>query len=492
MKMQDAGRLIASLALLVWPLIGQAHSFGRIYNLPVPFWLYAWGSAAALIASFLVVGIFVTSREQVSGPAKRDISGHFLIEYFRSFRLLTLLQVLSVAGLLLCIATGLWGSRSPYSNFNMTFFWIVFMLGYAYLTAITGDLYCRINPWRVMAESLQKFFSKFGTGLYVYPEKLGVWPAVILYMAFIWIELFGRTLPYSLGLLLLAYSVINFIGVAVIGIKSWFRYCEFLSVFMRLLAAMAPIEIVRPDDGSETRISLRMPFTGLIDSPAEKSGLLVFILFMLSSTAFDGLRETIVWQKIYWGDLYNWKIQALAGNDPLTAFSRASQLFMLWQSFWLLLSPFIYLLVYLLFIWLMRLLTRVSVSVKQLSQEFAFSLLPIVLVYNITHYYTLIQSQGVKIVSLMSDPFGWGWNLFGTARWLQRAIIPDAGTVWHVQVGLIVLGHIVSVYVAHVVALRIFPTHRQAVISQIPMLFLMVIFTVAGLWILSQPVRTGA
>ena len=95
----------------------------------------------------------------------------------------------------------------------------------------------------------------------------------------------------------------------------------------------------------------------------------------------------------------------------------------------------------------------------------------------------------MKIVSLASDPLGRNWNLFGTAHWLQRTIIPDAATVWHVHVGLIVFGHIVSVYLAHRVALRIFPTHRQAVLSQLPMLALMVCFTTAGLWILSQPLE---
>ena len=106
-------------------------------------------------------------------------------------------------------------------------------------------------------------------------------------------------------------------------------------------------------------------------------------------------------------------------------------------------------------------------------------------------YYTLLQTQGVKIIQLVSDPFGFGWNLFGTADWMQRTIIPDAGTVWHVQVGLIVLGHIISVYLAHCVALRLFGTRREAAISQLPMLVLMIGLTASGLWILSQPLATA-
>jgi hypothetical protein len=50
---------------------------------------------------------------------------------------------------------------------------------------------------------------------------------------------------------------------------------------------------------------------------------------------------------------------------------------------------------------------------------------------------------------------------------------------------------VVSVYLAHVRALELFPRTRQAVVSQLPMLVLMVAFTAAGLWILSLPIASG-
>jgi hypothetical protein len=74
---------------------------------------------------------------------------------------------------------------------------------------------------------------------------------------------------------------------------------------------------------------------------------------------------------------------------------------------------------------------------------------------------------------------------------MQQPIIPPASLVWHTQVGLILLGHLVSVYLAHVQALRFFPEGHKAVRSQIPMLILMIAFTTAGLWILSLPISAG-
>jgi len=59
--------------------------------------------------------------------------------------------------------------------------------------------------------------------------------------------------------------------------------------------------------------------------------------------------------------------------------------------------------------------------------------------------------------------------------------------VWHTEVALILIGHVISVYVAHRVAMRLFPTRRQAMLAQLPMLVLMVAYTVLGLWVISLP-----
>ena len=119
--------------------------------------------------------------------------------------------------------------------------------------------------------------------------------------------------------------------------------------------------------------------------------------------------------------------------------------------------------------------------------RFTYSLVPIAFVYNVTHYYTLLLAQGGQIVRLVSDPFGWGWNLFGTARWRVEPWVVDVEAIWHTQVALILLGHIVSVYVAHMEALKLFGSPRRAAMSQLPILVLMVLFTTSGLWILSLP-----
>jgi len=401
----------------------------------------------------------------------------------RRLHLVQVLRVLSLLCLVLSIVTGLYGSRDPYRNLNMTLFWVMFVLGFAYATALIGDLYARINPWRVLADGLGCVWRGYRRGLLRYPQRLAYWPALALYMGFIWIELFGNTRPYSLSTWLAVYTAINVVAAGVFGAADWFRYGEFFSVFLRLIAKMAPIDYV---PGQHLR--LRMPFAGLMQERANSWSELVFILFMLSSTAFDGLRATVAWYRIVWGDVTGLLTQWL-GKQPIYLYPKLRPWYLLYESAWLLLSPFLYLAVYLLFVAMTRVLLGGRHTLRELALSFAYSLLPIALVYHVTHYYTLLLTQGVKIISLLSDPFGYGWNLFGTAGMFRAPILPELGTVWHTQVGLILFGHIVSVWIAHAEALRLFPSRGRALLSQLPMLILMVLFTTAGLWILAQPIQ---
>jgi hypothetical protein len=119
------------------------------------------------------------------------------------------------------------------------------------------------------------------------------------------------------------------------------------------------------------------------------------------------------------------------------------------------------------------------------------TLVPIAFVYHLTHYYTLLLEQGGQLLKIVSDPFGFGWDLFGTANVTIAPVMLDVGNIWLTQVALIVFGHIVSVYLAHVEALRIFSSPLRAAISQLPMLVLMMVFTNLGLWILSLPIAGG-
>lgn len=492
-------RLLLFLLLSFLPLSAIAHSFGRVYNLPVPVWMYLYGAAAALILSFIVIGYFVGVKPGQAGGGGgryldlRQDSRFIWLSVLGNKWLVCGAQAISLLGLCLCIVTGLLGNPNPYGNFNMTFFWVLFVLAFAWTTVVVGNVYAVLNPWQILLRLISRIWQRFETGIFQYPKRLDYWPAVGFYMAFIWIELFAGTAPITLSYILLGYTGILVVGSLLFGWRDWLKHAEFFTLFLRLLAMMAPLQYTPATELKErSQLRLVWPFSVLQEKRASSAAVLVFVLFMLSSTAFDGLHETRTWRSWFWIELYKSYFSAHLGSNPFKAYPVMREYFQIWQAFWLLASPFVYLLVYLLFIAMTKWVVRSTISTWQLALRFAYSLLPIALVYHVTHYYTLVQSQAIKILPLASDPLGKRWDLFGTADWFKYNIIPDPEVVWHVQVVLIVIGHIISVYVAHQIALQTFSTHKQAVLSQIPMLILMVLFTTAGLWILSQPIQAGA
>ena len=477
-------RFAAALGALVFASSAEAHSFGKLYNLPVPLWLYLYGAVAALVLSFVVIAWFgsqtvasLTLREQEHRPCARAAGSD-------SSLWLRIAQVISLALLALGIVSGFAGSQNPYANFNMSGFWISFVLGFAYLVALCGPLYERLNPWALIVRALERLTGDW-QGRIARPERLGVLPALLLYMGFIWVELFGTTTPRSLSGLLCVYTLINLAGAVWLGRCAWFRQGEFFAVFLHFFALCAPLH------WQAGCIRWQWPFAGLLRERTLHWSSVVFILFMLSSTAFDGLRETLPWVKLFWKDLYVSFWLPLLGGNVVESYPRLQAIYLAWQTTALLLSPFIYLAAYLACLKLAQVLTRSGHSLRELALRFAPTLVPIALVYHVTHYYTLLFTQGAQLPWLLSDPLGtgseWAW------RWLgePRAFIPDAGTVWHTQVGLIVLGHIVSVVLAHRVALEVFATRRAATLSQLPMLLLMMLYTGSGLWILAQPLNPG-
>lgn len=493
-----SSQMIRKLTTIAWcvlaagPGAASAHAFAAPYTLPVPVWMYAYGAAAALVVSFVVVGVFANAPLGVAQRAAPDVAAGRTL-HLRSGIAVGAARVMSVFALLLTIVTGLLGNQNPFANLSMTLFWIVFVLGLTYLTAVIGNVYSLINPWRVLCDWIEHLAPRTFRPRVQYPRELGYYPAVVLYMAFIWLELFGHTKPATLALALLIYSGMNFVGAALFGRELWFRYGEFFAVFFRLIGKMAPIDLEAESTTSASggeRFRLRRPFVGLLEERAEHMSLVIFVLFMLSSTAFDGLHETLPWVGVFWKDIYPLlepSVRALS-EQP---YAISAHLYYIWQWLSLFLSAFVYFAVYLVFITVTKAIVRSDRPVKDLALQFGFSLVPIAFVYHLTHYYTLLASQGVQIAKLISDPFGVGWDLFGTADANIQPLIIDVNVIWHTQVALILIGHIVSVYLAHTDALRVFSSGRRAMVSQLPMLFLMVILTTAGLWILSLPLAPG-
>jgi hypothetical protein len=151
------------------------------------------------------------------------------------------------------------------------------------------------------------------------------------------------------------------------------------------------------------------------------------------------------------------------------------------------LFPLLFVAVYSLTAWTMARLTGAP-DVRDVACAFVLSLVPIAVAYHLAHYFSLLVTAGQFIIPLASDPFGFGWNLFSTAKYKVDLGILSPYVFWYSAVVLIVAGHAIAVCVAHLEAWRFFGNRRDALLSQVPLLVLMVTYTMLSLWILAQPI----
>jgi hypothetical protein len=211
------------------------------------------------------------------------------------------------------------------------------------------------------------------------------------------------------------------------------------------------------------RLHLRAPGAGLVEREPLSTSAAFFVIVMLATVTFDGLRETPLWAV---GDAA-WPAATSAG---LAA------------------TPLVFALVIFAVCMLMARLAGARESAGELARLFVPTLLPIALAYHVAHYLSYLLVAGQVLIPLASDPFGRGWDLFGTARYRIDAGVVGARFAWYTSVAVIVAGHVLAMYAAHRLALARFADRLAARRSQYPLAALMVVYTMLSLWILAQPV----
>jgi hypothetical protein len=448
-----------------------AHGIGGVRDLPVPESFFFTTAAIVLVVTFVALGALWRKPVLDRHVEGRRLPGA-LQTVLLSRALRVLLGAISVGLLVLVLASALFGTSLEGLNFAPTFVYVTFWLGLPLLSVTLGDVWRVLSPWRAIADATVWVIER--TGRVAEPlleptQRFGRYPAALALFAFVALELAHPrpAYPRTLGVAVALYTYWALAGMAVFGRDTWTRGGEGFAVAFGLLSRIAPFAI---RDGS---VVLRWPLTGL--AGAERvPGTLVFVGVMLGSTSFDGFSRTTVWQNRL-ADLRS----SLAG-EPQWLTDLATTLLNVGG---LLLFVGAVVVTYLAAVEAARRLVRAP---RSLVPDFVLPLVPIVFAYLVAHYFSLFVIQGQFIYSLASDPFGRGWDLFGTVDFAPNLAIVSPETVWYVQVAALVVGHVAGLAVAHDRAVALFEGRRDALRSQYPMLGLMVLYTVGGLWLLSQ------
>lgn len=435
--------------LVVLPL----HGVGGRSDLPIPFALAVTSGAVALVASFVALA-FLWPQPRLgragAGWALPRFPARLLDNRVMhwSVRLLGL----AVTGYVLAAAIfGIDDALNPTAGVVFVLFWVGAV---AFASALLGPVWRWLNPVRTLyLAGCALVRHPPEVGLLPYPPRLGNYPAAAGIFAFAWLELVAPqrdTLPV-LRAWFGAYAALMLMGAVIYG-STWFDRGDGFQVASQLYGRLSVLG--RRSDGTSV---LRNPLDGAASTP-KVPGLPATVAVMLGTTAYDGMSNATFWVRF---------VQDSSLPQVLL------------QTMGLAAGPLLFGGLYAVAVWLAgRLGGRAF-----MPQEFAHTIVPIAFGYLLAHYYSFFVLAGQTTVQQLADPLGTGADYFGLGdRGVSFALVGPTFTATF-QVTVVVLGHIVGVVLAHDRAVALFP-RKAAVVGQLPLLLLMVAYTVAGLLLL--------
>ena len=112
-----------------------------------------------------------------------------------------------------------------------------------------------------------------------------------------------------------------------------------------------------------------------------------------------------------------------------------------------------------------------TASPKEIFLGFVYPLVPLGLLAWVAFSFPLVLVNGSYILMVLSDPFGWGWNLLGTAHVAWTPVVPH----WtpYIQIPLLLVGLYYALKTGYAHALRLFKGRSQAIQAFAPVAILL-------------------
>jgi hypothetical protein len=463
-----------------WPLPAGAHATGAGFILLLPTHLYIAGGAITVAVSFALT--MRTSPRFVARALSLRLALPVPIPARRHLEPAASLLGLAVTGVL--VVAGVVGSRDPLANPLPLFVWTVWWIGLTYVHAAAGNLWTVLNPWTGLLRLLTgpaPLRRWRDSPPLSYPRCVAEWPAVAGLLLFAWFELIhpAPTDPAILAGAVTGYWLTHLAGGLLFG-PAWLRRAETFTVFFRMISWVAPLVWCRPSDragerASQRGLELRLPASRLLEVEPRPASGVAFVLLVLAAVSFDGLSRTFAWL-------------GMLGVNPLVHPGRTALIVP--NTVGLVATFAVLALAYFL---AMRLTGRLSAGAAagRLPAVFVLSLIPIACGYHFAHYLPVLLVDSQYALRAASDPFARGWDLFATRDLhVVTSFLSDPArvyAVWHSQVALIVTAHVAGVVIAHGLAERVSRRVDVKWRGQLPLLVLMIGYTMLGLWLLSTP-----
>ncbi len=458
-----------ALGLCLYAVAGLAHTSEQGFVLLLPTNVYIGAGVMAVILSVLILAVLPARLSTGLFDSKQLIR----LPSLSSASIVTSLASLSILIGLLII--GSIGPHDPLKNLLPLTIWTIWWIGFVCLQGVFGNVWHWVNPWTGIYKVLSGFIN-LSQPILNLPQRSGVWPAVFIYIIFSCFALADPAPedPLRLMIVVSGYWLFTLVGMIVFGGNVWLQRCECFTV---LLNRMAQLSLINT---SKKAVHVGLPGWQLFKRPVVSISAAVFILTLLAIGSFDGLNETFYWL-------------GLLGINPLEFPGRSAVIYQTVGG--LVLSVILLVGCFALCVWLGVLLANYrqtsTVSFRESFIQLSASILPIALAYHFAHFLTAFLVNSQYALAAATDPMQSGRDLLGLGKfYVSTGFFNTQATVkiiWLTQAIAVVIGHVLSVMLAHSIATRLWNDTRRAVFSQIPLALFMILYTLLGLWLLAAP-----
>ena len=401
------------------------HGVVNVGDLPIPFDIVLNSSALVVLITFVYLKVswkesIITPRQEVFNDRQNFIG-----------------KLFGIIILFLLVAPGIFGNESSKTSIAPLILWVFLWIGVPVLGLLFGDIYSKFNPLNLFSLKSDK------------PES--VYFACILYIGLTWFELVWRKPGNPLNIAIVLITL--------------FVCVNLLRYFLKKsLIEVDPLLLLHYLYSKLKLFNSRPYFRSLLDNIgnlAKLKGIEYFVLLMIGTVTYDGLRETTFWYNQFGSrtdDMGFSTMMFLIMNLGTILFYRFACFFAIKVG-------------------------GSDLKLNHVSNLFGHTMLPIAFAYHVTHYLTLLLFESQTFFYRFNDPIGIGMNILNVEEPTINYFIEPL-VIWGIQVAVTLLGHMLSVVLAHDLAVKLFG-HQQSDKTQYIFLFITVALTLQALFVLS-------
>ena len=401
------------------------HGVVNVGDLPIPFDIVLNSSALVVLITFVYLKVswkesIITPRQEVFNDRQNFIG-----------------KLFGIIILFLLVAPGIFGNESSKTSVAPLILWVFLWIGVPVLGLLFGDIYSKFNPLNLFSLKSEK------------PES--VYFACILFIGLTWFELVWKEPGNPLNIAIVLITL--------------FVCVNLLRYFLKKsLIEVDPLLLLHYLYSKLKLFNSRPYFRSLLDNIgnlAKLKGIEYFVLLMIGTVTYDGLRETTFWYNQFGSrtdDMGFSTMMFLIMNLGTILFYRFACFFAIKVG-------------------------GSDLELNHVSNLFGHTMLPIAFAYHVTHYLTLLLFESQTFFYRFNDPIGIGMNILNVEEPTINYFIEPL-VIWGIQVAVTLLGHMLSVVLAHDLAVKLFG-HQQSDKTQYIFLFITVALTLQALFVLS-------